>query len=145
MFKNILVPTDGTELSKNAIRHGLELARAVGARVTIVRVQGKPANLTVFGVDLTELSEETRQRIRREVDDHLDWGRSEATAKGVSCDALRVESEFPWKGIIETADARGCDLIAMASHGRAGVTAKLIGSETQKVLTHSKVPVLVYR
>jgi len=145
MYKSILVSTDGTELSRNAVLHGLELAKAVGARVTVVRVQGKPAHLVVLGVDITELSDETRQRIRQEVEDHLAWARSEAAARGVPCDALRVESEFPWKGIIETADARGCDLIAMASHGRAGVTAKLIGSETKKVLTYSKVPVLVFR
>ncbi len=145
MYKNILVSTDGTELSRKAVLHGLELAKAIGARVTVVRVQGKPAHLVVLGVDITELSDETRQRIRQEVEDHLAWVRSEAVARGVPCDALRVESEFPWKGIIETADARGCDLIAMASHGRAGVTAKLIGSETKKVLTYSKVPVLVFR
>ena len=145
MYKNILVPTDGTELSKIAFLHGLELAKAAGAHVTVVRVQGKPAHLVMFGIDLTELSEEVRRRIRQEVEDHLAWARSQAAAKGVPCDALAVEAEFPWKGIIETADARGCDLIAMASHGRAGVTAKLIGSETRKVLTHSKVPVLVYR
>lgn len=145
MYKHILVPTDGTDLSKAAVLRTLELAKEMGARVTVVRVQGKPANLVVFGIDITTLPDETRQRIRKEVEDHLAWARSEAAARGVPCEALRVESEFPWLGILDTAEARGCDLIAMASHGRAGVTAKLLGSETTKVLTHSNVPVLVYR
>lgn len=145
MYKHILVPTDGTQLSKEAILNGLDLAKALGARVTVVRVQGKPAHLTVLGIDLTGLPDEIRQQIRQDIEDHLAWARSAAEEKGVPCEAVCVESEYAWKGILDTADARGCDLVAMASHGRAGMTAKLLGSETQKVLTHSRVPVLVYR
>lgn len=145
MYKHILVPTDGTELSKLAVQCTLDLAKALGAKVTAVRVSGKPAHIVVFGVDITELPEDVRQRIDREIAQHLDWVRAEANARGVDCEAIRVESEQAWKGILETAEARGCDLIAMASHGRAGVAAKLLGSETKKVLTHSKTPVLVYR
>jgi nucleotide-binding universal stress UspA family protein len=70
---------------------------------------------------------------------------SEAAARGVTCETLRVESEHPWEGILETAATVGADLIAMASHGRSGINAKLLGSETQKVLTHSPLPVLVLR
>lgn len=145
MYKHILVPTDGTQLSKEAVLNTLDLAKALGARVTVVRVQGKPAHWVVFGVDITELPDEIRERIRQEIEDHLAWARSAAEEKGVPCEAIRVESEFPWKGILETAEERDCDLIAMASHGRAGITAKLLGSETHKVLTHAKLPVLVYR
>lgn len=145
MYHHILVPTDGTELSKRAVERSLDLAKALGAKVTVVRVSGKPADVVVFGVNITELPEETRKRISQEIEEHLAWVRGEAAARGVQCEAIRVESEFPWKGIIETAEARGCDLIAMAAHGRAGVTAKLLGSETQRVLTHSRLPVLVYR
>ena len=145
MYKHILVPTDGTDLSKSAILRSLDFAKAVGARVTVVRVSGKPAHIVVFGVDVTELSEETRARILKEIEEHLAWARSEAAARGVPCEAIRVESEQTWKGILDTAEARSCDLIAMASHGRSGVTATLLGSETQKVLTHSRIPVLVYR
>ena len=145
MYKHILVPTDGTDLSKQAVAQSLDLASAVGANVTVVRVSGKPAHLVLFGVDVTELSEETRARIMKDIEDHLAWVRSEATAKGVACEAIRVESEQTWKGILDTAEARGCDLIAMASHGRSGITATLLGSETQKVLVHSRIPVLVYR
>lgn len=145
MYKHILVPTDGTELSKLAVQRTMDLAKALGANVTAVRVSGKPAHLVVFGVNLTELPEEIRQRINREIEQHLDWVRGEAAARGVACEAVHVESEQTWKGILDTADARGCDLIAMASHGRAGVAAKLLGSETKKVLTHSRIPVLVYR
>ena len=145
MYKHILVPTDGTELSKAAVQRSLDLAKALGAKVTAVRVSGKPAHFVVFGVDITELPEDIRQRIDREIGEHLDWVRGEAKVRGVDCEAIRVESEQTWKGILETAESRGCDLIAMASHGRAGVAARLLGSETKKVLTHSKIPVLVYR
>ncbi|MCL4766664.1 MAG: universal stress protein [Hyphomicrobiaceae bacterium] len=145
MYKHILVPTDGTDLSRHAILCSLELAKAIGARVTVLRVSGKPAHLVVLGLEITDLSEETRARIRREIEDHFAWVHGEAAARGVACETRRVESEHPWKGIVETADAQGSDLIAMASYGRAGMTAKLIGSETQRVLAHSRVPVLVYR
>lgn len=145
MYQHILVPTDGTDLSRVAVQRSLDLANALGAKVTVVRVSGKPAHLVVLGVDITELSDATRERIRKDIEDHLAWVRGEAAARSVPCEAIRVESEHTWKGIIDTAEARGCDLIAMASHGRSGVAAKLLGSETQKVLTHSKIPVLVFR
>lgn len=145
MYKHILVPTDGTDLSQQAVQRSLELAKALAAKVTVVRVSGKPAHVVVLGVDITELSEETRARIVKDIEEHLAWVRGEASAKGVACEAIRVESEQTWKGILDTAEARGCDLIAMASHGRSGMAAKLLGSETQKVLTHSRIPVLVYR
>lgn len=145
MYGHILVPTDGTEHSRGAIRSALRLAKAVGARVTVLRVAGKPAHLVVLGVDITELPPEIRARILKDVEDHFSWVAREAAALGVVCTTRRVESEHPWKGILEAARSEGCDLIAMSSYGRAGLTARLIGSETQKVLTHSKVPVLVYR
>ena len=145
MYKHILVPTDGTELSRQAIVKSLDLAKTLLARVTVLRVSGKPAHLVVLGVKITELPEDVRSRIRKEIEDHFAWVRSEAATRGVDCETLRVESEQTWKGIIDTAKSRGCDLIAMAAHGRSGITARLLGSETNKVLTHSHVPVLVYR
>lgn len=145
MYKHILVPTDGTDLSRQAVVRSLELAKALGARVTVLRVSGKPAHLVVLGVDITELPEDIRARIRKEIEDHFAWVQSEAAARGVPCETVRVESEHTWKGIIETAKARGCDLIAMAAHGRSGIAARLLGSETKKVLTHSETPVLIYR
>lgn len=145
MYKHILAPTDGTELSKRAVESALDLAKAVGARVTVLRVSGKPAHVVLFGIDVTELSEETRGRILEDVRQHFSWAQNEAAARGVACETLRVESEHPWQGILETAAAQGCDLIVMASHGRAGFNAKLLGSETQRVLTHSSLPVLVFR
>ena len=145
MFKHILVPTDGTDLSKKAILNVLDLAKETGARVTVLRVSGRPAHLVMFGLDVTELSEETRGRILEDVRQHLAWVQSEAAARGVTCETLRVEADQPWEGILETAATAVCDLIAMASHGRSGFNAKLLGSETQKVLTHSPLPVLVLR
>ncbi|MGE8944222.1 universal stress protein [Leptospira interrogans] len=145
MYKHILAPTDGTDLSMKAIRNVLDLAKETGARVTVLRVSGKPAHLVLFGIDVTELSEETRGRILEDVRQHFAWVQNEAAARGVTCETLRVESEHPWEGILETATTVGADLIAMASHGRSGINAKLLGSETQKVLTHSSLPVLVLR
>ena len=145
MYKHILAPTDGTDLSMKAIRNVLDLAKETGARVTVLRVSGKPAHLVLFGIDVTELSEETRGRILEDVRQHFAWVQSEAAARGVICETLRVESDHPWEGILETAATVGADLIAMASHGRSGINAKLLGSETQKVLTHSPLPVLVLR
>jgi nucleotide-binding universal stress UspA family protein len=72
-------------------------------------------------------------------------GRTIVEAAGVACDARHVESDQPWKAIIETAQSQGCDLIAMASHGRSGLAAVVLGSETTRVLTHSRIPVIVYR
>ncbi len=145
MYKHILVPTDGTELSMQAIRKVLDLAKEIGARVTVLRVSGKPAHLVMFGIDVTELSEETRGRILEDVRSHFAWAQGEAVARGVACETVRVEAEHPWEGILQTTAAQGCDLIAMASHGRSGINARLLGSETQKVLTHSALPVLVLR
>jgi len=76
---------------------------------------------------------------------HLDVARNAASASGVACEALRVEHACPYQAIIDTAKERGCDLIVMASHGRRGVSAVVLGSETVKVLTHSTIPVVVVR
>ena len=145
MYQHVLVPTDGTELSKQAIVKALEVAKQLGARVTVLRVSGKPVNLVVMGLDLTALPDDIRARITQEIEDHFSWVKEQAVKAGVDCETVRAEAEQPWRGILDTAKERGCDLIAMASHGRSGISAKLIGSETQKVLVHSEIPVLVLR
>lgn len=144
MFKHILIPTDGSELAQMAVRHGLALAKAVGAKVTAMTVQPLLTDFIVEGVTIT-VSDSDRVNMRNEFSHRLDAARNEAKAQGVALETIQVEHREPWRAIIETAAAEGADLIVIASHGRRGVSAFVLGSETQKLLTHSTIPVLVYR
>lgn len=144
MYKNILVPTDGSELSLLAVKQGIALAKLIGAKVTAITVRAPLREFVAEGVAFP-VPENYRKAYVQEVDRHLDAARKEAVAAGVTCDALQIESDEPWRAIISAARSQGADLIVMASHGRRGVSALVLGSETQKVLTHSNIPVLVYR
>jgi nucleotide-binding universal stress UspA family protein len=144
VYKNILIPTDGSELSLKAVKQGIALARQIGAKVTAMIVRAPLREFVAEGVAFP-VPDNYRKAYIQEIDHHLDAARREAVAAGVTCDALQVESEEPWRAITATAKAQGADLIVMASHGRRGVSALVLGSETQKVLTHSTIPVLVYR
>jgi len=144
MYKHILLPTDGSTLSTKALRQGLALAKQVGARATAVIVRRPLREFVAEGVTIA-VPESAQQDYIREMDKLLDTARREALDAGVTCDALQVLGEDPWEKIIETANERKCDLIVMASHGYRGLTALLLGSETQKVLAHATVPVLVVR
>ena len=145
MFKHILLPTDGSRGSEKAIRKALELAKSTGAKVTGFHVIPK---FHVFTYR-TEMLEDTREEYARDSRAHAQQYLAviEKAAKqaGVSCETAYTTSDHPYEAIIRAAKRKGCDLIAMASHGRKGVQGLLLGSETQKVLTHSKIPVLVYR
>jgi nucleotide-binding universal stress UspA family protein len=138
MFKHILIPTDGSDLSKDAVQYGISLAKEVNAKVT---------GITVYAVHpdmLTETPESCKKRMTTNAMKYLEQVKDAAKA-GVVCDTVQVEHEHPFQAIIEAAKSKGCDLIVMASHGRRGVSAIVPGSETLKVLTHSTIPVLVYR
>jgi len=147
MYKNILIPVDGSPLSKKAIREGVKLAAVCGAKVTgfyappeyEVLVYGEyiPPDLMTHG--------EYEERTARNAAKILSAVKKEADAAGVTCVIHHEESRTPWEGIVEVARKRRCDLIVMASHGRKGLAGVLLGSETTKVLTHSKIPVLVCR
>lgn len=144
MFKRLMITTDGSAASERAIRHGIELARCLGATVLVVRVTGLPAHIVVLGVDVTELPESVKAEIDRTVAAHFTWAKGVAAEARVSCVTLRVEAAHPWQAIIDTAQTAGADLIVMASHGRSGRhLLPMIGSETQRVVTHSPLPVLV--
>ncbi len=143
MFKRLLIATDGSETSQKAVRKGLALAKSLGAEAIVLRVSGKPAHLVVLGLDITKLPETVRHEIQRRIDDHFAWVHGTAKEIGVSCETVNVESEHPWEGILDTVAQRGADLIVMATYGRHGVALRMVGSETMRVLTHSKVPVLV--
>jgi len=147
MFKHILVPTDGSELSGKAITAAVELAAAVGAKVT--GLFAAPAATPVIYDDLLPVGYVTPEQhaalIKAASRKHLASIEEAARAAGVAVDVVSVTSEYPAESIVETARDRGCDLIFMASHGRRGLKAVLLGSETHKVLVHSQIPVLVYR
>lgn len=144
MFKHILLPTDGGELSMKAIRQGLQLAKQLNAKVTTLIVRAPLREFVAEGITIP-VPEEAQRDYARQIDKLLDAARTEAATAGVACEAMQVVNDEPWRGIIDAAKSKGCDLICMSSHGRRGVSAFLLGSETQKVLTHSTVPVLVYR
>jgi len=145
MFTHILLPSDGSELSAAAISHGLNLAKKLGARVTAFHARPP---FHVFSTR-TEMVEDTREQFERDAKLHakevLDGIAKRAAEAGVPCDTEAAVSDHPYEAIIAAALKNGCDLIVMASHGRRGVQALLLGSETQKVLTHSRIPVLVSR
>jgi nucleotide-binding universal stress UspA family protein len=145
MYTNILIPTDGSELAEKAVQHGIALAKGIGAKITVLTVLPP---FHVFTTD-TQMIEDTpaqyKARMQRHAEKTLGAVAHAAQAEGVPCEMVHVEHEHPYRAIIDTAEAKGCDLIVMASHGRHGISAIVLGSETVKVLTHSKIPVLVHR
>jgi nucleotide-binding universal stress UspA family protein len=145
MFKHLLVPTDGSVLSEAAVQMAVALARETGARVTGVHVVPE-FHVLAYGAEMLVDTEERFIRgARQHADDYLKAIAKVAAESGVECDTVATTRAHPYEGIIGTAKQQGCDLIVMASHGRGGVRALLLGSETQKVLTHSQIPVLVVR
>jgi nucleotide-binding universal stress UspA family protein len=145
MYKHILIPTDGSELAKKAIPYGVALAKAVGAKVTGITVT-VPFHVLAIDPDmLTDTSDSYIKRITAVAERCLGQVRNAAAAAGVSYKGIYAGHEHPYQAIIEAANKNGCDLIVMASHGRHGASALVLGSETVKVLTHSDIPVLVYR
>jgi nucleotide-binding universal stress UspA family protein len=146
MYKHVLLPTDGSQLSNVAIDSGLQFCKAVGARVTglYVILERQPdsfedyAPVDVKTPNAAELgAEEARQ--------YLHAIEARAQAAGVPCETMSLRNASPHQAIIQAARLRGCDLIIMASHGRKGITGELVGSETARVITNCKIPVLVYR
>jgi nucleotide-binding universal stress UspA family protein len=145
MFRHILVPSDGSLLSASAVDKALEFAREARAKVTVLTAIEPFHVLSTDSKQLADTRATYERHTQAEAARHLAEAERKAKALGVQCNVVQMEHEHPYKAIIETAKKSGCDLIAMASHGRRGVSALIIGSETTKVLTHSSIPVLVYR
>lgn len=145
MYKHVLIPTDGSDLSSRAEAAGLTLARALDARVTALTVTPPFQLIGTEPMMLVATEPEYEKAQAARAEKTLERVKMSAAAIGVPVETLRTESTHPFEAIIATAKERGCDLIFMASHGRGGVTGLILGSETSKVLTHSKIPVLVYR
>jgi nucleotide-binding universal stress UspA family protein len=127
MYRHILIPTDGSELAERGVTHGLALAKAVGAKAFLIYVV-EPL-LAVTG-DFASV---------------LDHAERVAKEAGVPCETIEVENVQPDQAIVRAAEEKGCNLIVMSWHGRSGLSTLLIGSVTTKVLTYSKIPVLVCR
>lgn len=147
MFKHLLVPTDGSPLSQEAVTRAISFAREAGARITFFCAE-KAFPSMYYGMGVIFDAHAPSQFHQAEDENAhavLDAAEQQAQAAGVTCGKLALASDQPYLAIIEAAERNGCDLIFMASHGRRGVGTLLLGSETQKVLSHSSIPVLVYR
>jgi len=136
MYKHILVPTDGSELAHKAVVHGLSLAKALGAQITVLSVQPSitPSRF-----------EEYVKEMRAQTASVLNQIAVAAEDAGVQCETMQVTHDHPHEAIIAVAKDEGCDVIVMASHGRSGIVSILLGSVTAKVLAHATIPVVVYR
>ena len=144
MYRNILIPTDGSEITTKAVSAAIELARTLGARLSTISVK-EPFPYSAISEMQPVPPQEFFDAQERIAASRVKAVVSAANAAGLDCSAFTVEALHPWEAIIDHANAQGCDLIVMASHGRRGVAAFLLGSETQRVLIHSKVPVLVVK
>jgi nucleotide-binding universal stress UspA family protein len=145
MYANMLLPTDGSDLAGNAVQHGIALAQRIGAKITVLTVVPPFHTFTTDPQMIEDTPALYKARMQKHADITLDAAANAARAAGVSCETVQVEHEHPYRAIIDIADLKGCDLIVMASHGRHGISALVLGSETNKVLTHCKIPVLVQR
>jgi nucleotide-binding universal stress UspA family protein len=147
MFKNILLPTDGSELSRKAVLQGVALAKSVGARVTGF-FAAPPATPIVYRNSLPvgyATPKEHQQMIERTTAKHLDFIARAAKKAGVSFEGVHATNDYAADAILNIAKKKRCDCIVMATHGEGGLRGVFIGSVTQKVLNQSKIPLLVLR
>jgi nucleotide-binding universal stress UspA family protein len=145
MYKKILMPTDGSPLSASAITQGVALAKAMGATVMGMTVSVPFHTFALDPMMVSDTKEMYKKHCEEQAAKYLGVIKTAASAAGVPCEVADVAAEHPYEAIIDTAKTAGCDAIVMASHGRRGASALVLGSETVKVLTHSKIPVLVCR
>lgn len=148
MYKNILLPHDGSELSDKAMDHGIALARSLKAALTVIHVVAHRNLVLDEGVSsklVQKLESDYENLARTNAEGMLAKATARAKASGVESASLVVVGDDPYKEIIAKAGELGCDLIVMASHGRRGLEGLLLGSETVKLLTHCRIPVLVVR
>ena len=144
MFQRILVPTDGSDITAKAVSTAVSLAKSLGARLYTISVKEPFPYSAISEMQPTPPQEffDAQERIAAK---RVQTVVETCKAAGMTCEAHTVEALHPWEAIIDHAKRQECDLVVMASHGRRGVAALLLGSETQKVLTHSQVAVLIVR
>jgi len=144
VFRHILVPTDGSPRAESSAREAVALAKLVGGRITALTVKPEYHVFTLRPAELEDTKGDAWD-VDLHARNYLDALEKIARDAGVPFEGITVTSNHPWKAIVEAAAARGCDAIAMASHGRSGIAAMLLGSQTQRVVSHATVPVIVYR
>jgi nucleotide-binding universal stress UspA family protein len=145
MFKTILMPTDGSALSENAVKQSLQFAKSINAKVIGFHAI-EPYHVLAIGVEMVSDTREVYERdAKLRAAAYLAKIEDMARSAGVNCECISAMEDQPWQAIIKAAQSNGCDLIAMASHGRRGMQGLLLGSQANHVLTHSKIPVLVFR
>jgi len=145
MPTHIVIPTDGSELSAKAATYGIDLAKKLGAKVTTVTVTAPAAAILLGEGVLLSDPESYEANAAKNARQTLDAIMSIAAAAGVPCEGVDCRDDQPWHGILETARTKGADLVVIASHGRRGLARLMIGSQTQRVVSHSDIPVLIYR
>ena len=149
MYKHILVPTDGSKLSDKGVREAIKMAKAVGAKITAVHVMDNDYSVFLnegfVMPDMPEIRKRFEDGNSARANEILGGVKAAANKAGVKCETVVATGSLPYESIIKQAKRANCDLIMMGSHGRSGIKVILLGSETAKVLTHSKIPVLVVR
>jgi nucleotide-binding universal stress UspA family protein len=145
VYKHLLIATDGSELAQKAVDQGLDLAKAINARATVIYVTPSWASIISGRLAFTFPPETYNKAVAEEASEILSKVEDAAKKAAITCDAMHVIDRFPAEGIIETANARGCDLIVMASQGRRGLGRLILGSQANEVVTRSTIPVLVCR
>jgi nucleotide-binding universal stress UspA family protein len=145
MYKNILLAVDGSAFGSGTIPYAMKLAKETGARITAVHVTRPRNEMAVGELGAFFMSDAYTKVAAQLAERVLETVKRAGAEAGVPLTAMLVEHVHPWEAIVRTADEQKCDLILMASHGRKGITGLLLGSETTKVLSHSKVPVLIWR
>jgi nucleotide-binding universal stress UspA family protein len=144
MYRNILVPTDGSDITAKAVQTAITLAKTLGARLSVISVK-EPFPYSAISEMQPVPPQEFYDAQERIAASRVKAVVDAAAAQDLACSGHTIEALHPWEAITDHAKAQGCDLIIMASHGRRGVSALLLGSETQKVLTHCDVPILVVK
>jgi nucleotide-binding universal stress UspA family protein len=144
MYSRILVPTDGSDITRKAVEAAIALASRLDAQLFAVSVK-EPFPYSAISEVQPIAPQEFYEAQEKVASQRVTAVVEAARAKQVACSGYTVESLHPWEAILDHAKALGCDLIVMASHGRRGVAAMLLGSETQRVLLHSPIPVLVVK
>lgn len=145
MYKHLLLATDGSELAQHAVEHGLTLARTVGAKATIITIT-MPWSAIAYGeMAVAVPPDDYDANMKEQAGRTLAAAGKLAKDKGVASESMHVSDINPYQAILAAARDKSCDLIVVGSHGRSGISRLLLGSETVKILTHTKIPVLVWR
>lgn len=146
MFKTILVPTDGSSLAEKAVGPAVDMARQFGGKIVAISVAEPPSTALLYeGGGATAALDNYQERAHEAAQKHVDRIRDMASAANVPCDTVVATGLYPYDEIVAAATKYGCDMISIGSHGRKGLSRLFAGSETQKVLAHSTIPVLVVR